>query len=603
MSTRALVLLGIVAAALLGYVLVFERGSVTSQELAARKGRVLPTFVREKVERLSVQRKNQEVVLERKRDKDGLGNFTLVSPIQAAADSDAVDRLLGELEWLSARRTLEPSAEERKRYGVDAPRFRVSYVAGGQRHVLAVGQDDVHGEGLYVRVDDEPHVFVVPKTLLEVVDFDPMHFRDKSLFPELTVAWATKLEVRTPQRTHTLVKDGGHWWLEDPKAKRYADDKRIADVLEALSSLRGKRDVGPDQRAKAEQALTSPTLVVLASMVPDEAREDKQARAFSLEVGAPCGEKERYARASIVAGDARYVCIAEEDLAPLQLGELELAEPRLFRATPSDVERFVISRGKDQLAWRREGTGWKSDVGAPADRDAIEGWLKDLASARALRSSALSGFTERGRLRLELSGGKHEELSYGALASDGSLPVRRGDEALLVSFPGSVFDRLTPARERFVPLAPWAKHAPSEVVRFLARAHGKQRSATLEAGTWRSDTPIDALRVRELVRDLISFSARSYVVDQARPEHGFTADKPRLELGLQDGSTLALALGTATDRGAYARIGDAVFEVGSDVIARIDELAGGPRAPGSAEPQTDEDDGEIHGHEEGVHEH
>lgn len=608
MSTRALVVLGIIAATLLGYVLVFERDSVTSQELASRAGRVLPSFVREKVERIVVQRKGKEVVLERKRDAEGLGNFALVAPLKAGADGDATDRLLGELEWLSARRTLEANAEELARYGIDKPRFRVSYTVAGSRHVLAIGRDDVHGEGLYVRVDDEPHVYVVPKTLLEVIDHEPTHFRDKALFADLTTAWATKLEVRGGPRPHVLVKDAGHWWLEDAKAKRFADEKRIGDVLSALSSLRAARDVEPEQRAKAEQALATQSLTVAASMVPDEAREDKQAKAFTLEVGGACGEqtKERYARAATVGGEPRYVCIGEEELKPFALGELELVEPRLFRATPSDVERFVLLRGKEQLAWRRDGAGWKSDVEAPADRDAIEGWLKDLATARALRTAPLAGFEERGKLRLELVGDQHEELAYGALAIDGTLPVRRGDEALIVSFPSSVHDRLTPLRDRFVPLQPWASHQPSDVVRFSARANGKQRHGTLEGGAWRSEPAIDQLRVRELVRALIALEAHAYVTDRARPEHGFAAE-PQLELGLRDGKTVALALGASTDRGAYARIGDAVWEVGSDVIGNIDELAGAAKAPRQGAPsghdEEDDDDDEIHGHEEGLHEH
>ncbi|HEY6878306.1 MAG TPA: DUF4340 domain-containing protein [Polyangiales bacterium] len=584
MSTRALSILGVIAAMLVAYVLMFEHSSVTSKELADRAGRVLPSFVRDKVERITVQRRGVEVVLERKREADGLGALTLVAPLKAAADTDATDHLLGELEWLSARRTVEDNGQ----FGVDAPRFRVSYLVGGDTHVLAVGKDDVHGEGLYVRVDREPKLFVVPKTLLEVIDHEPGYFRAKALFPELTVAWANKLELRQPAHVHSFSKQGKHWWLGEPSEQRYADDKRIDELLHALASLRASRDVEPRDHEAARAALATPTLSILVSVVPDETREDKKALALKLEVGAACGQDERYARV-----DQRLVCIRNSELTPFELGELALAEPRLFRAQPNEVQRFVLARGKEQLAWKRDGSSWKSDVDAPADGDAIESWLGDLAAARVLRTAPLAGFSAQGRLRLELVDDQFEEISYGALVDD-ALPVRRGEESLLVLFPGSVYDRLTPNRERFVPLAIWKGHQPSEVVSFEAQLQGKQRKGALVDGAWHTDGGVD--RVRGLVRELVNLEAVSYVTSQVRPEHGIGQGK--LVLGLRGGKSLSLELGAATDRGVYARSGGGVIEIGSATLALIAELAGGPPAP-----MAEEEDDEHEGHDEEEHAH
>ena len=115
MSKRAIVVLAILVVALGAYIALFERTSLTSKELGERKGRVLTSFVRAKVDRLEIQRKGQRVVLERDlTEGNELGGWRMLasSPGQKAdentsADDDAVDRLLGELEWLSARRTFE----------------------------------------------------------------------------------------------------------------------------------------------------------------------------------------------------------------------------------------------------------------------------------------------------------------------------------------------------------------------------------------------------------------------------------------------------------------------------------------------------------------
>jgi hypothetical protein len=571
MSTRALAILSVIAAALLAYVLVFERGSVTSKELADRAGRVLPSFVREKVEKITVQRRGVEVVLARKRDQDGLGALELIAPIKAPADADASDRLLGELEWLSARRTVEDNGQ----FGLAKPRFRVSYVAGGQAHVLVVGNDDVHGEGLYVRVDQDPKVFVVPRAFLEVIDHEPGYFRDKTLFPELTIAWVNALNIRNGSLVHEFSKQQKHWWLSD---KRYADEAKIDAMLQAMSSLRASREVEPQDEAAAKEALAHVTLRVDVSVVPDETREDKKPLALSLEVAGACGKDARYARVA-----QRLVCIAASELAPFELGPAELIEPRLFRAPANEVTRFVISRGKDQLAWKRDGTKWKSDVDAPADADAIESWLKDLGEARALRTKPVAGFVEQGKLRLELVGDQVEEIAYGALTDEG-LPVHRTDESLLVLFPASVHDRLAPVRERFQSLALWGGHQPSDVVSFDAQVRDKRRRGTLVDGAWQTDAGSD--QVRELVRALIASEALAYLGDSARPEHGLGVGK--LVLGVRGDKTLTLELGAATSRGIYARRGRDMLELGSTTLALIEELAGGPRASHHEEEDDDE---------------
>ncbi len=577
MSTRALLVLAVITAALVGYVLAFERGSVTSKELADRAGRVLPSFVREKVERITVQRKGVDVTLARKHEAEGLGALTMIAPFQVAADSDAGDRLLGELEWLSARRAVEDTGQ----FGLDKPRFRVTYVAGGQTHTLTVGNEDVHGEGLYVRVDQDAKAFVVPRTLLEVIDHDPGYFRDKSLFPELTVAWAHKLEVRNGALLREFEKQDKHWWLPE---QRWADEAKIDEVLRAMSSLRASREVEPKDEATAQAALAQVPLRVSVTVLPDQTREDKKPLLLELDVGGPCGKDEQYARVA-----ARLVCIKASELSVFQLGPGELIEPRLFRAPPNEIERFVISRGKEALAWRREGSKWKSDVDAPADVAAIEAWLRDLGAARALRTASRKGFVEQGKLRIERVGDQVEELRYGALVDD-SLPVQRGDESLLVQFPASVHDRLAPLRERFQPLALWSGHQPSEVVSFEAKLHDKQRRGTLVDGAW----SMGGEQTRELVRALIASEAVAYLGDTPRAEHGVSeaARTGKLVFGLRDGQTLGVELGAATSRGVYAKRGRDVLELSSTTLALIDELAGGPPAPHAHEEEDEEHDGD-----------
>ena len=641
MSKRGILGLALVAAALVVYVLVFERASVTSKERSERAGRVLVSFVRDKVARLTVQRRGTSVVLVRKPQDDGtFAGFRVLEPYAAKADDDAVDQVLGELEWLSAKRTLDAiSSQDEARFGLSAPRYRVSFEAGRERHTLAIGQGDVHGDSVYVRVDDEPRAYVVPKSLVDVLDHEPGHFRDKQLFPELTVAWAQKLDVEQGSVQHHFAKQGGRWWLAG-EPRLYADAKRIDELLHALSELRAAHYLEPSEQAAAKSALassrtdqprTSPssqiTRVVVA-VVPDETREDKKAKTLMLAFAGPCAGHagERYARSEVHAASGHepaveptdagpLVCVSAADLSPFELGGEALREPRLFSAEVSAVQSFLLSVGKQKLALARDGERWKAQSGSAAeavgavDREAVEAWLADLAAARAVRFGPASDFHAAGSLSLELADNKREQLAFGTLNAEGELPVKRADEAEVALFPASVFDRLLPSAGRFGSLALWGARQPSEVVRVEASAVGRARVTTLEGGQWRvadagAASSADSERVREVVRALVDLRARSYASDQLRPGHGVGKDAPRVKLVLKDGSVLSLEIGGATDHGAYARVdGRAIVEVSSYVAAAVVELAGGPRAPAPVVEAEDDDEDSEGEHEHEGHEH
>jgi hypothetical protein len=615
MSKRAIVVLALLALALAGYIVVFERSSVTSSELSGRSGRVLTQFVRDKVEQLSIQRKGTRVLLTRNKLADGApSSFQVREPFVAKADDDVVDQLLGELEWMSARRTLDAiSREDQQRFGLTAPRVRVGFTVGGATHTLAVGNTDVHGDAVYVRVDDEPRAYVVPRTIAEVLDQEPGDYRDKQLLPELTVAWAQRISLRQDEAQKELSREQARWFT-DEAPRSYADGKRIDELLHALSELRAARYLDPATQAKVAPSFRTPSLHVEVAVAPPEAREDQKPRSFVLELAGPCADHpgERYARAQLSAASATFACVADSELEPFEVGADSLREPRLFSTDVHSIERFVLTRGTDKLALVRDGESWKAQGGAaveqagPIDREAVEAWLADLAAARASKFAPLgpSGFVERGSLLLELidaSGSKtrpSERIALGELTAEGTLPVRRGEEPLLVELPGSVFDRLLPSQGRFRSLELWSGHQPSEVTRIDARAGAEARVLTLTAGVWSSSQPVDSDRVRELVHDLLDQRARAYLSAEARAPHGFDAPSMRVELGLARGGPLTLELGAPTDRGAYARLdGHAVLEVGSETIALLGELAGRPRPARPAHVDDDDDDEVEPGHE------
>jgi hypothetical protein len=118
---RTTIILGVVAVVMAAFILVFERDTITSREMDDRKGHLLQRFVRERVEKLEIERDGEKIVLVKEPgDEEGFDESTwrLTQPWKAKADTTTVDSLLGTLEWIDAKRTLENiSQADRKRFG------------------------------------------------------------------------------------------------------------------------------------------------------------------------------------------------------------------------------------------------------------------------------------------------------------------------------------------------------------------------------------------------------------------------------------------------------------------------------------------------------
>jgi hypothetical protein len=584
-SKRATLVLAVLVALLGAYILLFERGSVTSKELEERKGRVLSTFVRDKVTRLTLTRAGKRAVLERAPAVEGEpSSWKLLEPARVDADSQAVDQLLGELEWLSARRVLDHvSDQDRKAFGLDKPGYSLGYRVAGEEHTLRIGKIDVHDESYYAALDGEPNVYVVPKTVIEALDHEPGHFRSKEFLGSIVGAWAQRIELRGPQGARALLKEGDTWWvLAEPKS--HADPKRAAELVDKLDGLRAVRFLEDDAKAQALAALSGgERRSVELRVVPDEHREDKAPSLLVLQFAGACPGHagERVARAGD-KGDP--VCVLAEELGPFEASAHELRLLRPFAADPSEIESLELRGESSALALKREGENWTAQANKP-DREAVEAWLAELAAQRASEVLPVKEIAADFTLALHLVGDKKLELKADLDDAAGRVLVRRGEEPALAVFSLALADLLAPFPGRFAGLAVWAAKQPSQVIGIDVRDGTLARKLTNEQGTWRSKPGAPALkddaRVRELVRELIKLRLLAVVAERPRAEHGLTPPAAVLRFTLAEGAPpLALELGAEGPRGRFARVdGGTLGLVSAEVARAVLELAGGTPPP------------------------
>ena len=161
MTARTPLILLIVAAILLAYVLLFERGRPGRAEIDSRSGLLLEAVVRERITRIRIASGEERIAL--LREGEGFDEtWTLEEPKQAPADPEAIENYLRNWEFAIPVRTLQsPSAEDLESFGIDTPKAEVTFEMGRAKVRVSLGSGSPVDGGGYVRIDDGRQVTVV----------------------------------------------------------------------------------------------------------------------------------------------------------------------------------------------------------------------------------------------------------------------------------------------------------------------------------------------------------------------------------------------------------------------------------------------------------
>jgi len=170
MSSRTPIILLVIAAILLAYVLLFERGRPGRKEIDSRSGLLLEAVVRERITRVRIASGDERVAL--LRQGEGFDEtWTVEEPKQAPADPEVIEDYLRNWEFAIPVRTLQsPSAEDLQNFGVDTPKAEVTFEMDRAKVRVSLGSGSPVDGGGYVRIDDGPEVVVVGDDVVELFD-------------------------------------------------------------------------------------------------------------------------------------------------------------------------------------------------------------------------------------------------------------------------------------------------------------------------------------------------------------------------------------------------------------------------------------------------
>jgi len=593
---RTSIILAGVALALLSFILFFERGSLSTTELEGRKGRVLSDFVRERVSRVELQRRGVTTVLVKAApnpdDPLDAGGWRVEAPYRAKADREAVENLLGALEWAEARRSLgDASSAELKQFGLDAPRYRVSYVAGRDSSGFALGAPAADGGGVYLKRHDGAAVYVVGKELIEALDHEPVDYHDKNLHEGLTALTLDRLELRSGEQQRRVQKRGGFFWLENPQA--LASQTEISSLMDALDGMRASRYVA--ERQEPSFGFAEPKLHVhVESLVykQDDKAKDKaskqQREQLSLRIGAPCAghADESY----LQLGEGSVFCVADSEWKKLDKRAEELRELRvlplddsaitsvkirdgereLTLTTQDQSTRFRLTeRGKELQSGAAE-TAALSELYAALRGLKIEGYRPIEAAARAqLEQNALVARFERGK----------DDAPYVLYVARAESLALRAEEPSLLQVPPSTYELLTPVAARLRKKRVLDENESQFTALTVTRGSSSERVVKTGSGyelAAPASGAVERAAVDELLRVASKLDVVRFVADAPRPEHGLSQPDRSLRLEYTaDGKsrTHTLLFGAKTgETGRYAKLeaDPAVFVVPNALAEKLE---------------------------------
>lgn len=552
MDRRVTLALAGVAAAMFAFIVLVESGSLTTGEVASRRGHVVERFVRARVSGLVLEREGTRIRLLRHREVDedldtfDVGTWTIEEPIASPADPDSVDALLSAVEWLDARRELSGvTAEDRARFGLDAPRATLRITVADEEMTVLVGGDDPRGEGVYLAIDTDPErAYVVGTDFPEALEHDVDHFRRKELFPDFRTRDASTALLTNASGTVELEREGGRWRLRRP-VEMYGRASTIEEMLRALTDLRAARFLAEtDEALEDAWGLSAPSRELAVTLVAwpagsthaGEARPDLRVR-----VGAACPDHED--EVVVVAGAGPVVCVDADSVTRFDAAPERLREARVVATPDDDVERVEIEVGDARFSVRRDDDGWllvEEGAGGPveraADATAVEEWLgalrrEELTSLEPATDDAIAarGLT-RARATLTLTrtdDGGSEIVRLGG-ADDAGVWVRRGDEAQLTHYGSAVGELLVPTPVRFRARR-LVDRQRDEIDRITVVRGGAEERLEKDGSAWRVVAPFaagaDGATAGDVTDAFGPLEAVRFVAAAPAREHGLEAPR------------------------------------------------------------------------------
>lgn len=217
-------------------------------------------FNREDITSITLNRGGQTINLENQNNK-----WVITQPVAAAADSAAVDVIIGDLASARIESEFPPSGGDLKQYGLSEPAVKLEVkLKNGSTHRVEIGGRDPIGLSVYAKIDGSQNVALVPAALLNNADKSLNDLRDR------LVLGATAYELSSVK----IVNEGGGYELEKKEAvwnikspvDGLADDNTVSSMLADIAGAKAVEVVSEGVDDPAKYGLDKPKISITAKL-------------------------------------------------------------------------------------------------------------------------------------------------------------------------------------------------------------------------------------------------------------------------------------------------------------------------------------------------
>jgi len=223
-------------------------------------------------------------------------NWTIASRNNVPANSAEVGRLIDTISEEQVAKFVEDVASDLPKYGLDKPQLQLIFSSfasentaetkAGDHPFATIAFGKVEGDNVYARVNDEPFILALRRTLLDNIYVDPLQWQDLAMFA-LKPEQIHRLDISTDKSMSLLRLGNNQWtWAKDGGSGAI-NQTNVQSFVNTLSNLHAVRWVGAITPA---HGFDKPTLTLTFTTSPDDKAAHK------LIVGAPGGNGMWFAR-------------------------------------------------------------------------------------------------------------------------------------------------------------------------------------------------------------------------------------------------------------------------------------------------------------------
>ncbi len=293
--------------------------------------------------------------------------WLLSAPVKTKADQAAVDSLLYALVQAEPEKVIREKDVKWEEYGLDKPELTVSFSTKDKSLQLRFGAANPAKTSYYLRVDDQPKLFLVADTLKNSLNKTAFDLREKSVFG-IADADVNRIAISGKGHELELVRKDTKKWIASKPETFAVKQSLVTKDLRTLTNLKAKEIIDEPAKQGDPYGLDKPEETIVLSgpkleetLVLGKAVEKK---------GAASKETDRY---GYIKGEPTVYLIDGRSLKALKTDPAALRDHAVLSFNPADIGRFQIDLdGKQWVASLDKDKRWT--IEKPKKKTNVDAW-------------------------------------------------------------------------------------------------------------------------------------------------------------------------------------------------------------------------------------